>query len=155
MNGTRVSNPGCRKGNERRYLANTIGFYRGSLLLQIMSVYRKGISVCGKRIFECDKGISLFDKGSLSVAFRHLVRDRVMFLCGKRNLLSASGSRFRANGHPFVAFECLFAPKGTSLWSIRMSLCRNGTSLRDRPTSVRRKWTLHRSMTLKTNTFVF
>ena len=72
----------------------------------------QGISVCGKRIFECDKGISLFDKGSLSVAFRHLVRDRVMFLCGKRNLISASGSRFRAKGHPFVAFQCLFAPNG-------------------------------------------
>src|SRR5438132_13760332 len=109
MNGTRVSNPGCRKGNQRRYVANTIGFYRGSLLLQIMSVYRKGISVCGKRIFECDKGIfecdkgiSLFDKGSLSVAFRHLVRDRVMFLCGKRNLISASGSRLGQTDIPLV-----------------------------------------------------
>jgi hypothetical protein len=112
MNRTRVSNTGCRNGHEHRYVANTIGFYRASLLLQIMSVYRKGMSVCGKRIFGCDKGISLFDKGSLSVAFRHLVRDREMFLCGKRNLISASGSRFTAKGHPFVAFECLFAPKG-------------------------------------------
>ena len=126
MNGTRVSNPGCRKGNQRRYLANTIGFYRGSLLLQIMSVYRKGISVCGKRILQCDKGISLFDKGSLSVAFRHLVRDRVMFLCGKRNLISASGSRFRAKGHPFAAFQCLFAPKGHPFGPFECPFAANG-----------------------------